>query len=184
MIWAVRSQVEFATVISLARRLISIINLQVCKNYSMEYPSTNSSDDSSLHSKLMIGLFISSPSIVMICMAVLESYFFPLIVEQSHLFFNDTKSDMIFSILWTVFISLKLRSLFSKYWFFSWWPILAVFFIVAVYLSGAFMGLPIGREEMFPAVVVMLPTIGFLLIISGGSLLYYAIKWLTTTLRG
>jgi hypothetical protein len=150
----------------------------------MEYPGTNSSDDSLRHSKLMISLLISSPSFVMLCMAVLESYFFPLIFEQSHLFFNDTKSDMIFSLSWTVFIALKLRTLFSRYCFFLWWPILAVFFIVAGYLSAAFIGLPIGREEIFPAIVVMLPTIGFLLILSGGSLLYYALKWLTTTLRG
>ncbi len=141
----------------------------------MVYPKTNASGDSSKCSRSAIILFVISPAILMVCMAVIETYALPLISGRAHMFVNDTKLDMLFFILWVVFISLRLRNQLPGYWFFSWWPILAILCVVAVYGFSAFLGLPIGREERFPAIVVMLPASGILLILSLGSTIYNAI---------
>ena len=141
----------------------------------MVYPKTNASNDSSRYSRSAIILFVVSPSILMICMAVIETYALPLISDRAHMLVNDTKLDMLLSALWVVFISFRLRKQLPGYWFFSWWPILAILCVVAVYGFSAFLGLPIGREERFPAIVVMLPASGILLILSLGSTIYNAI---------
>ena len=150
----------------------------------MEHARTDSSGDSPRYSKLKIALFIISPALLMICMAVLEAYVLPLIYEQSFIFMNDTKLDMFFSVSWAVFISFKLRHKAIGNWFFSWWPVLAVLSIVAAYALSALAGLPVTREEIFPAILVMFPTMGFLFLLSIGSTIYKSIKWLVARLRG
>jgi len=130
-------------------------------------------------SPILISFYISSPAFLMIVMVLIETYAFPLLFGRTHtLVFNelDTKIESLISVAWLGFISFKLRNQISRSWFFTWWPILAILCIIVVYLLGAFIGLPIGREERFPGVVVMLPTIGFLLFLSLISLIYHAIK--------
>ena len=123
--------------------------------------------------------YIVSPSFLMISMALIATYGFPLFFGSSHaLYFNqtDTMIESLISFAWVVFISFRLRNRPSRFLFFAWWPILAILCIVLLYVSGALMGLPIGREERFPAVVVMLPTIGLLLFISFLSLVFCIVK--------
>ncbi|MEW5725931.1 MAG: hypothetical protein AB1896_22675, partial [Thermodesulfobacteriota bacterium] len=134
------------------------------------------SDQAVSRSRRMIVFYIISPAFLMIGLAIIETYLFPLFLEQPQNFINETKIDVLISLLWVVLVSFKLRNRIPRYWFYSWWPILSILVIVAIYLLGAFAGLPLGREENFSGVVVMLPTIGFLLLLSLGSVIYYALK--------
>ncbi len=123
----------------------------------------------------------------MICMAVIAIYGFPIFFGPAHsLYFDgvDTDIETLISLAWVVCLSIRLRIQLSGYWFFAWWPLLAVLCIVALYVLSALMGLPIGREERFPGVVVMLPTIGLLLFLSFGSIIYYTVKGIWIKLRG
>ena len=137
-------------------------------------------------SPVMIMIHIMSPAFLMICMALISIYCFPLFFGPAHsLYFDgtDTGTETLLSVVWIAFISIKLRNQLLRYWFFAWWPILAILCIVALYVLGALMGLPIGREERFPGVVVMLPTLGLLLFISFGAIIYYTVKGIWKKLR-
>jgi len=135
---------------------------------------------------VMIMIYIMSPAVLMICMALISTYCFPLFFGPAHsLYFDgtDTKIESLLSVVWVAFISIRLRNQLSKYWFFAWWPILAVLCIVAFYVMGVLAGLPVGREERFPGIVVMLPTLALLVCISSGAIIYYTVTGIWIKLR-
>lgn len=148
-----------------------------------KYPNKQSS----CLSPIMVAVYIICPAFLMITTAMIVIYILPVFFGPAHsLYFSgvDTEIETLLSVAMVIFVSIKLRNQLLGCWFFAWWPVLAVLCIVAVYILCALIGLPIGREEKFPGVVVMLPTIGLLLFISFGAIIYYTWNWIWTKLRG
>ncbi len=153
----------------------------------MESMEKHSNKQSLRLSPVIVAVYIICPAFLMVTMAIIVIYILPVFFGSAHsLYFNgvDTDIERLLSVAMVVFVSIRLRNQLSGYWFFAWWPALAILCIVAVYFLCALIGLPIGREERFPGVVVMLPTIGLLLFISFGAIMYYTVNWIWTKLRG
>ncbi|MEW6262918.1 MAG: hypothetical protein AB1641_07550 [Thermodesulfobacteriota bacterium] len=149
----------------------------------MGYSERNRDEESTPHSPRLIFFYIISPALIMMCIFVIETYILPLILFHPHIFLNKTKLDILVGVFWIAFVAYKLRRQLSKYWFFSWWPVLTVMCLLLVYAAGAWLGLPVGREEAFPGVVVMLSAIASLLFISLVSLTYYIAVAFAAALR-
>jgi len=119
------------------------------------------------------GLYIVSPALLMPCLILLETCFIPAIAQPSSRLLDGPFASDLISTACVLFVSFKPRRRFYWRWFYVWWPILSTLGLLTILILAALAGLPIGREERFPAVLVMLPTIGLLMLISLGSLIFH-----------
>ncbi len=129
-------------------------------------------------SALSLGLHIASPALLMLCLSMLETYVFPVLPWGLSRSGNGSLASVLIALGWVIFLPIRLRRCFAWRWFFAWWPLLSVLGLFLFLVLAALAGMPIGREERFPAVLAVLPVAGLLLLTALGSFLFYVVKHL------